>query len=179
VQAADIGEQPVWSRQHVGGGSWRGRRLAGTESSQRGHDDDGHDPRPAEHGLQCTASAPEASYFFTGFFAVVGVLPLVKGHPPRPWALAVAAAFLVAALAVPRVLRPLNRAWFLGGELLHRVVSPVATGIVFFLVLTPVALVTRVFKKDLLHLRFDPAADSYWIVREQGEAHDGSMSNQF
>jgi len=128
------------------------------------------------------ARAPSERSFglvFTGFFAVVGVLPLVKGHPPRPWALAVAAAFLVAALAVPRVLRPLNRAWFLGGELLHRVVSPVATGIVFFLVLTPVALVTRVFKKDLLHLRFDPAADSYWIVREQGEAHDGSMSNQF
>jgi len=138
----------------------------------------------AHENLQRTGEAKppaERSFglVFAGCFAAVGLLPLAKGHPARPWALAVAAGFLVAALALPRVLRPLNRAWFLFGELLHRVVAPIVTGIVFFLVLTPVAFVTRRFKKDLLHLRFDAAADSYWIVRQKGEAHDGSMSNQF
>ena len=64
---------------------------------------------------------------FTGVFVLVGFWPLWGGAGPRWWALGLAGLFLVASLAVPRLLSPLNRAWARFGQLLHRVSAPWAT----------------------------------------------------
>ena len=61
---------------------------------------------------------------FAAVFGVIGVLPLAFGGGVRLWSLAVGAAFLLAALAFPAVLAPLNRLWLRFGLLLHRIVSP-------------------------------------------------------
>ena len=66
--------------------------------------------------------------------------------------------FLIVALA-PALLAPLNRLWLKFGLLLHRIVSPVVLGIMFFGVITPMALM-RLFGKDPLRLKFDTPAKS-------------------
>ena len=116
---------------------------------------------------------------FTVFLLIVGLLPLLHGHVPRMWALALASAFLVAALVIPGVLAPLNRVWTKFGLLLHRIVSPVALGILFFGVVTPTGLLMRLFGKDPLHLRPDKNAASYWIVRTPPGPTAESFKNQF
>jgi len=98
---------------------------------------------------------------------------------PRSWASAVAAGFALVALLAPRLLRPLNQAWFRFGMLLHRVVSPLVMGLLFFVTVTPIGLLMRLTGKDPLRLRFDPAADSYWIDREPPGPPPDSMRNQF
>jgi hypothetical protein len=50
---------------------------------------------------------------------------------------------------------------------------------VFYLVVTPIGLLMRALKKDLLRLKLDPAAKSYWIVREPPAPKPQSMSKQF
>src|SRR5437773_6466850 len=101
-----------------------------------------------------------------GIFMLIGCWPLVRGLSPR-WYLVVPAGLLIifGALA-PRALAPLNRAWMKLGLLLHRVVAPLLMGIVFFGVVLPTGLVMRLRGKDLLRLKIDPRAASYWIVRE-------------
>lgn len=79
------------------------------------------------------------------------------------WALP--ALFVLLALAQPRLLRPLNLAWARLGALLHRVVSPLVLGVVFFGLMTPYAIWLRLRGRDALTLTFDPAASSYWITR--------------
>ena len=116
---------------------------------------------------------------FAAVFGVIGVLPLAFGGGVRLWSLAVAAAFLLVALAVPSILAPLNRLWLRFGLLLHRIVSPLVLGIMFFLVITPMGLVMRAFGKDLLRLRFDRAAASYWIDRSPPGPPPESMKDQF
>jgi hypothetical protein len=116
---------------------------------------------------------------FAAFFALVGLLPLLLGRSPRIWALGAAGVFLVAALVFPSVLAPLNRLWLKLGLLLHRIVSPIALGIMFFLVITPMGLVMRAMGKDFLRLRLDPAAESYWIPREPPGPAPESLKNQF
>ena len=116
---------------------------------------------------------------FAIVFGVIGLLPLVFGGGVRLWSLGVGAAFLLAAVVVPSVLAPLNRLWLRFGLLLHRIVSPLVLGIMFFVVITPMALVMRALGKDLLRLRFDRAAASYWIDRTPPGPPPESMKDQF
>ena len=113
-------------------------------------------------------------------FAAVAAFGAYKGWDA--WLIALAgaasAALLIAALAAPAVLAPLNKAWFYLGLLIGRVVSPIVVGALFFLLITPTALVMRLFGRDQLRLK-RRNVDSYWIDREPpGPALD-SFKHQF
>ena len=88
-------------------------------------------------------------------------------------------AFAALALVLPRALHPLNYAWFRLGLLLHRVMSPMIIGAVFFLCVTPIGLILRLFRKDVLSLRRRADLPSYWIVRDPPGPEPGTMSKQF
>ena len=116
---------------------------------------------------------------FAAFFCIVAFLPLLKGHPARWWALPFAVLFLAAALIRPSVLQPLNALWLRFGLLLQKIVSPVILAVLFYGIFTPAAFLYRVLGKDLLGLRFDHGAQSYWISRTPPGPPAESMSNQF
>ena len=116
---------------------------------------------------------------FTAFFALVGFLPLLHHKPVRLWALAVSCVFLLLTLIAPATLSRLNRMWMRLAKLIGRVTNPVITGLMFYLLFTPAALLTRLFRKDRLRLLPDPAADTYWIPRRPPGPAAESMRNQF
>ena len=116
---------------------------------------------------------------FATLFLLVGVLPLFSGGGSRAWALAVAAMFVAAALLRPALLAPLNRLWTRFGLLLHKIVSPVVLGIMFFAVITPMAWIQRALGKDSLRLRFDREARSYWVDRQPPGPPPETLTNQF
>lgn len=116
---------------------------------------------------------------FAAFFALVAFLPIVRHHAVRRWALPLAAFFLLAALAAPQILTPLNRVWTALGTLLHNVVNPLVLGILFFLVFTPFGWVLRLMGKDFLRLRAAPDATTYWIPRQPPGPAPETMSRQF
>lgn len=116
---------------------------------------------------------------FAVIFAVIGLWPLIHGVMPRLWAVIPAAIFLVLALAAPAVLGPLNRAWLKFGLLLHHVVTPIVMGLIFYVAVTPTGLILRAMGKDMLRLKPDPAAKSYWIHRTPPGPAPGSIRNQF
>jgi hypothetical protein len=111
--------------------------------------------------------------------AVLGSLPLLRGAPPHWWLLAVAIVFALLGLAAPRVLFPLNYVWFRFGLLLHRVISPIVIGAVFFLCVTPIGVIMRLLGKDVLSLHRRADLPSYWIVRDPPGPEPGSMTDQF
>jgi hypothetical protein len=118
-------------------------------------------------------------FFFAAAFLACALYALWVGAPARATAcLGLAAFFAVAAFVKPQLLAPLNRLWFLLGVVLGRIVNPVVLGLVFFLVLTPVAVATRWFGRDALHLKRRPA-DSYWIDRDPVGPSPDSFKNQF
>jgi len=116
---------------------------------------------------------------FAVVFALIGLLPLVSGGAVRMWSLAVGAAFLLVALAFPAILAPLNRLWLRFGLLLHKIVSPLVLGIMFFLVITPMGVLMRAFGKDLLRLKLDRQLASYWIERTPPGPLPESLRDQF
>ena len=86
--------------------------------------------------------------------------------------------FLLCTLIAPKLLRPLNKAWYKLGLFLGRFVSPIVLGILFFIVITPVAVVTRLAGRDTLRLR-KQSTDSYWIDRKPPGPDPESFKQQF
>jgi hypothetical protein len=98
----------------------------------------------------------------------------------RPLGLAVFAtlgAFLVlSGLAVPTQLGPISRAWMALAHGLSRITTPLFLGVIFFLVLTPVGWLMRLFgRRSLVH----PAAPSLWLPRSADARQRADMEHQF
>ena len=119
------------------------------------------------------------AHVFAGVFALVALLPLVHGGAWRPWALGVSAVFLALGYGAPMILRPLNKLWFKFGLLLHAIINPVVLGAMFFVAVTPMALVMRLAGKKLLNMDYEPAAKSYWIERKPPGPPPESVRRQF
>jgi hypothetical protein len=116
---------------------------------------------------------------FAGFFALISALSWWRGHTGWHYTLPLAAVFLVVAYAAPSVLAPLNKLWLKFGLLLYMVMNPLVLGLLFFITITPIGLVMRLFGKDFLRLRLDRQASSYWIDRQPPGPPPQSMKNQF
>ncbi|GAB4568453.1 MAG: hypothetical protein Tsb007_44340 [Rhizobacter sp.] len=118
-------------------------------------------------------------FVFAAVFLIIAAFPLLHAGAPRWWSVGVAAAFGLVAIVKPVLLAGVNKLWMKFGLLLAKVVSPIALGILFYLVFMPIGLLMRVSGKDPLRLKFDPAAKSYWIPREPPGPPPTSMTNQF
>lgn len=116
---------------------------------------------------------------FTIVFVIIACWPLMFGGGLRWWAAAVAAAFALTALLKPTLLAGLNKAWLKFGLLLGKIVSPIALGVLFYLVFTPIGALMRLTGKDPLRLKRDGGAASYWVDRDPPGPPPGSMTNQF
>ena len=112
---------------------------------------------------------------FSIVFLLIAIYPLINSEELRVWSLIIAIIFLVLGLINSKILTPLNKLWFKFGILLGRIVSPVIMGLIFFLVVTPIALIMRIIGKDLLNLKFNKEK-SYWIEKTGPKS---KMKNQF
>jgi hypothetical protein len=116
-------------------------------------------------------------FVFTAAFLLFGLVPLRHGRPVRAWCLAVSGAFLLVTIVRPSLLHTANRLWVKLGLLLGRIVNPIVTGLLFYLVFTPAAMIMRWAGKDPMRLRMDKDAKTYWQPREGQDLSD--MTNQF
>ena len=108
-------------------------------------------------------------------FITISLYPLLHGENIRVWSLIISITFLVLGLLNSKLLNPLNKIWFKFGLILGKIISPIVMGIIFFLVVTPIALFMRLLKKDLLNLKFNKK-NTYWIEKSGPKS---KMKNQF
>ena len=108
-------------------------------------------------------------------FLLIAIYPLLSGESVRLWSLAIATIFFILGIINSGLLSPLNKIWFKFGLLLGRFISPLVMGLIFFLVVTPIALFMKLLKKDLLNLKFNKD-NTYWIVKSGPKS---KMKNQF
>jgi hypothetical protein len=83
------------------------------------------------------------------------------------------------ALVVPWLLRPMNLLWSRIGGTLHVIVPPVVMGAVFFLAVTPLAMIIKLWGKDPLHLKSESSSASHWIERDPPGPHPRTLTLQF
>ena len=112
--------------------------------------------------------------FFILFF-LISLYPLINNENIRFWSLFISIVFLVFGLLNSKLLTPLNEIWFMFGILIGKIVSPLIMVMIFFLVVTPIGLLLKIFKKDVLNLKFNNNK-SYWIEKTEPKS---KMKNQF
>jgi len=112
---------------------------------------------------------------FCVVFLLISFWPSIEGQSLRIWALTVSLIFLVLGLLNSKILSPFNLIWVKFGEVLGRIIAPIAMSVVYFIIITPIGLFMRLIGKDLLRTKFSKN-NSYWIKREK---NIGSMKRQF
>ena len=113
--------------------------------------------------------------FFIVFLALA-LWPLTKKSEINLYLISIAFVFLILGLLNSKILSPLNNAWIKFGEILGRVIAPLVMALVYFLILTPISLLVRLFGKDLIGIKYNNQIKSYWIKRKKNL---GSMDKQF
>ena len=108
-------------------------------------------------------------------FLLIALYPLLKDNDLRIWSLVISFIFLILGLINSKILTPLNRLWFKFGLLLGKFISPLLMGIIFFIVVTPIGIIMRLLKKDLLNLKYNKK-ETYWIDKSGPKS---KMKNQF
>ena len=104
---------------------------------------------------------------FVLLFALV--LPWIFGFSFPLWPWIIAAVLLIWGAIAPATLNPVYRVWMRFGLIMNRITTPIILGVVFFLLITPVALMMRLFGRDTMASTTDNKLDTYRIpskVRE-------------
>ena len=109
-------------------------------------------------------------------FIVVGLWPVIKGEVANIYLILISLFFLIFGLINSKILSPFNKAWIKLGEILGLIIAPIIMALVYFIILTPISLIVRMFGKDLLGLKFLKKQDTYWIKRVKKL---GTMKKQF
>ena len=109
-------------------------------------------------------------------FLILGLWPLKNGENLNIYFITASIIFLLLGLINSKLLSPLNKSWIKLGEILGIIIAPIVMALVYFVILTPVSLIVRIFGKDLLGLKFLKENETYWIKRKKNL---GSMKKQF
>ena len=107
-------------------------------------------------------------------FLIIGLYPLKSGGLIRIWSVVLSLIFLIITIIRPNLFTFINKSWIQFGILLGKIISPIVMGLVFFFVVTPIGILVRIFKKDVMGLK--RGANTYWINREDKLQ---SMKKQF
>ena len=109
-------------------------------------------------------------------FVLIAIYPLINEGEVRIWSLIISFLFLLLGLLNSKILTPLNKLWFRFGLFLGKIISPIIMGVIFFLVVTPIGLLMRLFGKDVINLKLNKKKNSYWIEKVGPKS---KMKNQF
>ena len=121
------------------------------------------------------SSSKSFGYLFFGIFLAFAVWVYIKNQNLNYWLIGTSTVFLVLTLIKSKLLDVLNDLWIKFGELLGKIIAPIVMSVVFFLIMTPIGLILKIVKKDLLKLKFNNDK-SYWIKKDKTIE---SMDKQF
>ena len=126
--------------------------------------------------MKSQSSNKSFGLLFFVVFLIIGLWPLKNGENLNFYFITISIIFLILGLINSKLLTPLNKSWIKLGEILGIIIAPIVMALVYFVILTPVSFIVRIFGKDLLSLKLLKDKETYWIKRKKSL---GSMKKQF
>src|ERR1700730_5265205 len=114
-----------------------------------------------------------------GVFVLLGVLLLLRHRATYPFFIGIGGILIVCGVISPRALKHIYIAWMALAFVLGFVMSHVILTFFFFLFVTPIGLLARLFRRDFLDRRLDKRAASYWIPSAKETKTAESYERQF
>lgn len=98
---------------------------------------------------------------------IIGCIMFYRGRGHFIWFTSIGALNLIFAIVCPRALVPVKKILDFVILLIGRTINAVVLVTVFYLIFTPIGILSRLFRKDLLSQRIDETSVSYWIKRRE------------
>ena len=116
-----------------------------------------------------------------GVLVLIGLWKLYQGkHETVRFILwSVGGLLIITGSIVPKLLTPVYWIWMKLAHLLGWVNTRLLLGIIFFVIITPMAIVMKIFGRDALNRKIDKDVDSYWIPRPPIESVKEHCERQF
>tara|TARA_B100001989_G_C24201974_1_gene298838 strand:+ start:180 stop:560 length:381 start_codon:yes stop_codon:yes gene_type:complete len=117
--------------------------------------------------MKSQSSNKSFGLLFFVVFLIIGLWPLKNGESLNIYFIIASVVFLILGLLNSKLLSPLNKSWIKLGEILGIIIAPIVMALVYFVILTPISIIVRVFGKDLLGLKLFKEKETYWIKRKK------------
>ena len=112
-------------------------------------------------------------FFFVLFF--ISIFNFFNSNKINYILICLSLIFLIITIFKPILFDGVSNVWIKFGELLGKIISPIVMAFVYFIVITPIGIIARLFGKDFLQIKFN-SKSTYWINRKK---NIGSMKRQF
>ncbi len=109
------------------------------------------------------------------FFLLISCYIFFKNQEVNFILISLSIIFLILGVLNSKILTPLNYIWFRFGMFLGYIISPIIMGLIYFFLVTPIGIITKLSGKNLCNLKKENF-DSYWIKKKNEKS---SMKNQF
>ena len=114
-----------------------------------------------------------------GVLLIIGAVLYYYEKSSAIYFIVIGGLLFLSAIIYPKILKPLNKVWMGLAIVLGFVMSRLILTILFFLVLTPIGLLAKLFGKKFMDLKFDKSAESYWEKRTIKEKNHLDYDRQF
>lgn len=109
----------------------------------------------------------EFGVVFSLVFGFLSFLPMLSSSGDLNYYFgATSFVFLLLAFLFPRLLYFPSRVWLSIGKVINFFVSPLVIFILYVLAIIPTSILLKLFRLDILKLKIDKNAKTYWTARE-------------
>ena len=114
-----------------------------------------------------------------GVFGIIAILHYIWIHVIQWWLIGLGFVFLIAGLIIPTCLGPVRQLWMKLGRGLAVVNTGILLTFVFAVMITPLAIFLRVFRRQPIETGISRYTSSYWHPRHSSEFTSKRMERQF
>ena len=113
--------------------------------------------------------------FFSLIFLIIFFYLFYLTYKYSYLALVISIILTLISILKPNILEKPNYMWFKLGIILGKIFSPIILGFIFFAIITPVALIMKIIRRDVLKINIKKQS-TYW---EKYENEKTNMKNQY
>jgi len=121
----------------------------------------------------------EFAFLVGGILVVLGGWSLWREKPFYLWLLGIGGALILAGWIIPKMLKPVHKLWMGLSICLGFIVSRIILTVLFYLILSPIAVMGRLFGKKFINTEFRTQEASYWIPKKDSLHTPSFYENQF
>jgi len=106
---------------------------------------------------------------FFVLFLIIGFYPLISDGFIRIWSIFLSLVFLIITIIRPNLFTLLNKLWIKFGILLGKIISPIVMGLIFFFMVTPIGMLVRILRKDVMGTDLDVLVCNNFILYKDNQ----------
>jgi hypothetical protein len=113
-----------------------------------------------------------------GVLIIISIFLFVYEKPSAPYFMGSGLFLLIIAQIFSLLLLPLQKIWMTFAVIMGFIMTRVILSILFYIVITPISFLSKLFGKDFLNLEIEKDKNSYWNLRDE-EYNKSSTEKQF